>query len=140
MHCYRGTRYERPVPGHLQTGLLTLTCPTHPQGLCLEDVEDLEEAEPLPSGQAPSPHTLASPTAAAASRAQQPSLLPAAAGKEKLSPAKLAAACRLLWGAAGQPPSSWQQGFFFSETPGLEAGLVQQQGGLCGIASVPWHA
>ena len=92
-------------------------------------MEDLEEADPLPIGQAPSPHTLPSPTAAAASRARQPSLLPAAS-QEKLSPAKLASCCRLLWGAAGQPPPSWQQGFFFSETPGLESGLVQLQGGL----------
>jgi hypothetical protein len=40
--------------------------------------------------------------------------------------------CRLLWGPGGQPPPSWQQGFFFSGTPGLGTGLVQLQGEAAG--------
>jgi hypothetical protein len=46
----------------------------------------------------------------------------------------------LLWGSQGQPPPSWQQGFFFNSHPGLEFGLVQLQGGPCGVlASVQAH-
>ena len=40
----------------------------------------------------------------------------------------------------GQPPPSWRQGFFFNSKPGLQFGLVQLQGGPCGvIAAVQAH-
>ncbi|KAG1664246.1 hypothetical protein FOA52_003499 [Chlamydomonas sp. UWO 241] len=39
----------------------------------------------------------------------------------------------LLWGAQGGPPLSWKQGFFFNEKRGLRFGLVQEQGGPCGV-------
>jgi len=47
---------------------------------------------------------------------------------------------QLLWGNQGQPPPSWQQGFFFCEKAGLQFGLVQLQGGPCGVlAGVQAH-
>ena len=40
----------------------------------------------------------------------------------------------------GQPPLSWKQGFFFSSKSDLRFGLVQMQGGPCGVlASVQAH-
>ena len=40
----------------------------------------------------------------------------------------------------GQPPLSWKQGFFFSNKSGLQFGLVQNQGGPCGVlAAVQAH-
>lgn len=40
----------------------------------------------------------------------------------------------------GRQPASWVQGFFFSEHPGLEYGLVQREGGPCGVlAAVQAH-
>lgn len=39
----------------------------------------------------------------------------------------------LLWGGQRAAPPSWQQGFFFSQQPGLKYGLVQLQGGPCGV-------
>ncbi len=47
---------------------------------------------------------------------------------------------QLLWGTQGGPPPSWKQGFFFSTRPGLQFGLVQRQGGPCGVlAAVQAH-
>ncbi|GFR47019.1 hypothetical protein Agub_g8703 [Astrephomene gubernaculifera] len=47
---------------------------------------------------------------------------------------------QLLWGGQGQPPPSWKQGFFFSRHAGLQFGLVQRQGGPCGVlAAVQAH-
>ncbi|GAX82694.1 hypothetical protein CEUSTIGMA_g10120.t1 [Chlamydomonas eustigma] len=47
---------------------------------------------------------------------------------------------RLLWGNQGQPPPSWKQGFFYNPKPGLQFGLVQLQGGPCGVlAAVQAH-
>ncbi|KAG2484736.1 hypothetical protein HYH03_016483 [Edaphochlamys debaryana] len=46
----------------------------------------------------------------------------------------------LLWGKHGQPPPSWKQGFYFCRHPGLQFGLVQRQGGPCGVlAGVQAH-
>ncbi|PNG99171.1 hypothetical protein TSOC_015057, partial [Tetrabaena socialis] len=46
----------------------------------------------------------------------------------------------LLWGNQGVPPPSWKQGFFFSRHAGLQFGLVQRQGGPCGVlAAVQAH-
>ena len=47
----------------------------------------------------------------------------------------------LLWGSIGGCPSpAWCQGFVFSNTPGLWWGLVQYQGGPCGVlAAVQGH-
>ncbi|KXZ46708.1 hypothetical protein GPECTOR_41g672 [Gonium pectorale] len=39
----------------------------------------------------------------------------------------------LLWGDQGQPPPSWKQGFFFNRAPGLQFGLLQRNGGPCGV-------
>lgn len=47
---------------------------------------------------------------------------------------------QLLWGSQGQPPPSWKQGFFFNRHQGLQFGLVQKQGGPCGVlAGVQAH-
>ncbi|KAL3131825.1 hypothetical protein ABBQ38_007539 [Trebouxia sp. C0009 RCD-2024] len=51
---------------------------------------------------------------------------------------------QLLFGKAGGgsqlPWLAWKQGFFFSSRPGLAFGLVQQQGGPCGLlAAVQAH-
>ena len=44
---------------------------------------------------------------------------------------------QLLFGKQGMssqlPWPSWKQGFFFSDKPGLSFGLVQRQGGPCGL-------
>ena len=44
---------------------------------------------------------------------------------------------QLLFGKAGGssqlPWPAWKQGFFFCTRPGLSFGLVQQQGGPCGL-------
>lgn len=44
---------------------------------------------------------------------------------------------QLLFGKDGSinqlPWPAWQQGFFFSEQPGLQYGLVQIAGGPCGL-------
>jgi hypothetical protein len=47
----------------------------------------------------------------------------------------------LLWGSIrGCPSAAWCQGFVFSSTPGLWWGLVQYQGGPCGVlAAVQAH-
>eukprot|EP00798_Chlamydomonas_sp_ICE-L_P002615 gene2615-30938_t len=46
----------------------------------------------------------------------------------------------LLWGTHGQPPPSWQQGFFFNSNKDLGYGLLQSQGGPCGVlAGVQAH-
>ena len=40
----------------------------------------------------------------------------------------------------GQPPPSWKQGFFFNPKESLRFGLVQMQGGPCGVlAAVQAH-
>eukprot|EP00873_Tetraselmis_striata_P033336 jgi/Tetstr1/453600/TSEL_040557.t1 len=39
----------------------------------------------------------------------------------------------LLWSGAKGPPPSWKQGFFFNSKPGLSYGLVQKEGGPCGV-------
>lgn len=45
-----------------------------------------------------------------------------------------------LWGTQGGPPPSWKQGFFFNTKPRLGFGLVQVQGGPCGVlAAVQAH-
>lgn len=47
---------------------------------------------------------------------------------------------QLLWGQHGAPPASWKQGFFFNTKPGLQFGLVQKEGGPCGLlAGVQAH-
>ena len=52
----------------------------------------------------------------------------------------LRAITELLWGNSGQPPPSWHQGFFFNSKPSLHFGLVQSQGGPCGVlAGVQAH-
>ncbi|KAL6757744.1 hypothetical protein V8C86DRAFT_1621378 [Haematococcus lacustris] len=46
----------------------------------------------------------------------------------------------LLWGPQGQPPASWKQGLFFNSKPSLGFGLVQLEGGPCGVlAGVQAH-
>ncbi|GLI71744.1 hypothetical protein VaNZ11_017059 [Volvox africanus] len=50
-----------------------------------------------------------------------------------ISPDVLRQVKQLLWGAQGQPPPSWKQGFFFNRHPGLQFGLLQKQGGPCGV-------
>lgn len=46
----------------------------------------------------------------------------------------------LLWGTSAHPPPSWHQGFFFNSKPSLLFGLVQAQGGPCGVlAGVQAH-
>lgn len=57
-----------------------------------------------------------------------------------ISPDTMRALRQLLWGSQGGPPPSWKQGFFFSTRPGLQFGLVQRQGGPCGVlAAVQAH-
>ena len=57
-----------------------------------------------------------------------------------VSPDSMRAIRALLWGAQGQPPASWKQGFFFNKHQGLGFGLVQTNGGPCGVlASVQAH-
>lgn len=52
----------------------------------------------------------------------------------------LRAITELLWGSSGQPPPSWHQGLFFNSKPSLLFGLVQLQGGPCGVlAAVQAH-
>ncbi|GIL67924.1 hypothetical protein Vafri_21194 [Volvox africanus] len=50
-----------------------------------------------------------------------------------ISPDMMRQVKQLLWGAQGQPPPSWKQGFFFNRHPGLQFGLLQKQGGPCGV-------
>ena len=40
---------------------------------------------------------------------------------------------QLLFGKEGLPWLAWKQGFFFCDRPGLGLGLVQRQGGPCGL-------
>jgi hypothetical protein len=51
---------------------------------------------------------------------------------------------QMLWGAATRPgsswPAPWMQGLEFSASPGLWWGLVQHQGGPCGVlAAIQGH-
>ncbi|GIL85880.1 hypothetical protein Vretifemale_14407 [Volvox reticuliferus] len=50
-----------------------------------------------------------------------------------ISPDVMRQVKQLLWGAQGQPPPSWKQGFFFNRHSGLQFGLLQKQGGPCGV-------
>lgn len=62
-------------------------------------------------------------------------------GSVKLSTADAAAIKELLFAKqGGRQPASWIQGFFFSQQHGLEYGLVQREGGPCGVlAAVQAH-
>ncbi|GMH36080.1 hypothetical protein BSKO_03948 [Bryopsis sp. KO-2023] len=47
---------------------------------------------------------------------------------------------KLLWGSQCRPSDTWKQGFYFNDRPGLSFGLVQRQGGPCGVlAAVQGH-
>mmetsp|Transcript_30963 Transcript_30963/g.100864 ORF Transcript_30963/g.100864 Transcript_30963/m.100864 type:complete len:586 (-) Transcript_30963:198-1955(-) len=64
-----------------------------------------------------------------------------AAGSEPLDPSKAQDMRFLLFGRlGGRPPPSWKQGFFYSSVRDLEYGLVQLEGGPCGVlAAVQAH-
>ena len=99
------------------------------QALSLEDVDDDLDA-PCASTASGRPPPLAAPSRARPQqplRGSSPGGLQAAAA-QPLAAEQLGPLCLLLWGPGGQPPPSWQQGFFFSGTPGLGTGLVQLQG------------
>lgn len=60
--------------------------------------------------------------------------------KEFISPGDAVKMHSLLWGPGCRPSSTWKQGFFFSQVEGLQFGLVQIQGGPCGVlAAVQAH-
>lgn len=60
--------------------------------------------------------------------------------KEFIPPGDAIKMHSLLWGSGCRPSSTWKQGFFFSQAEGLQFGLVQQQGGPCGVfAAVQAH-
>lgn len=50
-----------------------------------------------------------------------------------ISPEVMRQLKQLLWGPPGQAPLSWKQGFVFNRHPGLQFGLLQRQGGPCGV-------
>ncbi len=52
---------------------------------------------------------------------------------QQLQPEQVKQLRQLLWGDQGRPPPCWQQGLFFSSVPGLSWGLVQLEGGPCGV-------
>jgi len=74
-------------------------------------------------------------------RATAPSVAKLTAAGQPLSPDAARALGALLWGSPnGFPPDSWKQGFFFCHKPGLQFGLVQSNGGPCGVlAAVQAH-
>mmetsp|Transcript_36764 Transcript_36764/g.103727 ORF Transcript_36764/g.103727 Transcript_36764/m.103727 type:complete len:580 (-) Transcript_36764:236-1975(-) len=100
--------------------------PKHDDGMMMmEDVEDLDAD--LGSSPFPAPLTSSRRLAAGFSGTN-------------LSPDQVRDLKELLWAGARGPPPSWQQGFFFNKTPGLEFGLVQMEGGPCGVlAAVQAH-
>eukprot|EP00873_Tetraselmis_striata_P042396 jgi/Tetstr1/462660/TSEL_000688.t1 len=94
-------------------------CAEEEEALMMEDVEDFDVdlgSEPLPA-----PRSSSRRGASGAYHGDQ------------LSPDDARKLRELLWSGAKGPPPSWKQGFFFNSKPGLSYGLVQKEGGPCGV-------
>jgi len=90
------------------------------QAMMMEDVEDFDVdlgSEPLPAPRS-------------SSRRGVPN---GASSGDQLSPDDVKRLRDLLWNGGRGPPPSWKQGFFFNSKPGLAYGLVQKEGGPCGV-------
>jgi len=104
--------------------------------MVMEDVDDLDldlgdDASPMPMGRGVG-SAQGTPVRAGAPGGMS--------GGTPLPPDTARALKQLLWGNHGQPPASWKQGFFFNARPGLQFGLVQKEGGPCGLlAGVQAH-
>jgi len=105
--------------------------------LMMEDVDDFEDD-----------FAVAAPAPSSRPMSARPSGRSAFGGSgggagvaDSLDPATARQARQLLFGCrGGTPPDSWKQGFFFTDTAGLEFGLHQDQGGPCGVlAAVQAH-
>lgn len=118
-----------------------------------EDVVDIEDFDDDDfDDYAPTTRTTVGATVARTSAARSSQAIPvdappprnashSASGGEKLSAADAAALKELLFAKqGGRQPASWIQGFFYSQQDGLDYGLVQREGGPCGVlAAVQAH-
>ncbi|KAL3163259.1 hypothetical protein ABBQ32_009658 [Trebouxia sp. C0010 RCD-2024] len=134
-HAQHHTRQLR-ASTHLATAV---TQPLQQQGdLTLQDVEDdVDHHGPMQASSTQEPQ-------AHSSTASQPQVCLPHHSLRTVKHSEMNDMRQLLFGEAGRasqlPWLAWKQGFYFSSRPGLSFGLVQQQGGPCGLlAAVQAH-